>query len=123
MIHPGYDQRRALSSSSPNFGADAFGTSQLGRRDDTRSRLRVRWLLCNVVLGITVTEVLVAVAICVEVSVAVRVQRPTETMASVPKVAAPSLAVATVVPLRTHEEEMVMISQVRGGTGIDPVFN
>jgi hypothetical protein len=66
--------------------------------------------LCNDVLGITVTELLVAVAICVEVSVAVRVQRPTETMASAPKVAAPSLAVATVVPLRTHEEEMVMES-------------
>jgi len=36
--------------------------------------------------------------------------KATETMASVPKVAAPSLAVATVVPLRTHEEEMVMES-------------
>ena len=71
---------------------------------------RVRWLLCNDVLGITVTELLVAVAICVEVSVAVRVQRPTETIASAPKVATPSLAVATVVPLRTHEEEMVMES-------------
>jgi hypothetical protein len=46
----------------------------------------------------------------VEVSVAVRVQRPTETMASELKVATPSLAVATVVPPRTHEEEMVMES-------------
>jgi len=52
--------------------------------------------------------------------VAVRVQRPTETMASVPKVAAPSLAVATVVPLRTHEEEMVMESLKFVCTGIDP---
>jgi hypothetical protein len=66
--------------------------------------------LSNDVFGITVTEVLVAVAICVEVSVAVRVHRPTETMASAPKVATPSLAVATVVPLRTHEEEIVMES-------------
>jgi hypothetical protein len=71
---------------------------------------RVRCLLCHDVLGITVTEPLVAVAMRVEASVAVRVHRPTDTMASAPKVAAPSLAVATVVPLRTQEEEMVMES-------------
>jgi hypothetical protein len=66
--------------------------------------------LCNDVLGFTVTEPLVAGVICVEVSVAVRVHRPTESIESALKVAAPSLAVATVVPRRTHEEEMVMES-------------
>jgi hypothetical protein len=62
------------------------------------------------VLGLTVTDLLVAVAKGVEVSVAVRVQRPTVTMASALKVATPSLAVATVVPPRMHEEEMVIES-------------
>jgi hypothetical protein len=66
--------------------------------------------LCHDVFGLTVTDLLVAVAIGVEVSVAVKVQRPTVTMVSALKVATPSLAVATVVPPRTHDEEMVMES-------------
>jgi hypothetical protein len=59
------------------------------------------------VLGLTVTAVLVAVASVVEVSVAVKVQEVPVSIASALNVAMPPLAVATVVPPRAHEEEMV----------------
>jgi hypothetical protein len=59
------------------------------------------------VLGLTVTAVLVAVASVVEVSVALRVQEVPVSIASALNVAMPPLAVATVVPPRAHEEEMV----------------
>jgi hypothetical protein len=62
------------------------------------------------VVALTLTDVLVAVASVVEVSVAVRVQEVPVSIASALKVAMPPLAVATVVPPRTHEEEMVMES-------------
>lgn len=62
------------------------------------------------VLGLTVTDVLVAVVRGVEVSVAVRVQDVPVSMASALKVATPASAVATVVPPRVHEEEMVIES-------------
>jgi hypothetical protein len=62
------------------------------------------------VLGLTATDVLVAVVRGVEVSVAVRVQDVPVSIASALKVAMPSIADSTAVPPRVHEEEMVMES-------------
>jgi hypothetical protein len=57
--------------------------------------------------GLTVTDVLVAVVRLLDVSLAVRVQAPVSSILSALNVATPATAVATVVPPRAHEEEMV----------------
>jgi hypothetical protein len=60
--------------------------------------------------GLTVTDVLVAGVRYLDVSLPVRVQAPVSSILSALNVAMPPLAVATVVPPRAHEEEMVMES-------------